>query len=92
MTISLTFDNIIWSTNRGVFSIDKSYGSVTNSEYSIKKITILDGDWIQQDSRNLLWLPQDYRGACSAFYGNLVAIGQYSGQVSFIELAYSKVP
>ena len=81
-----------WSTNLGVLSTDKGHGFIKDSEYSIKNknTTILDGDWIQQDSRNLLWLPQDYRGSCSANYGNLVAIGQRSGQIDFFDLAYSK--
>lgn len=70
--------------------MDKGCGSMIISKYSIKNTIILKGDWIQQDSRNLLWLPQDYRGSCSVLYGSLFAIGQYSGQVSFINLAYSE--
>src|SRR3984957_18548054 len=45
----------------------------------------LNGDWITCDSRNLLWLPHDYRGTCSASRSNLLVIGQSSGQVHFIE-------
>ena len=70
--------------------MDKGYGFTKDSEYSIENTTILNGNWIQQDSQNLLWLPQDYRGFRSANYGSLVAIGQRSGQIDFFDLAYSK--
>ncbi|OCK95059.1 WD40 repeat-like protein [Cenococcum geophilum 1.58] len=47
----------------------------------------LNGDWITRDGRNLLWLPYDYRGTCSALRGNLLVIGQSSGLVHFIEFS-----
>ena len=48
-------------------------------------MTIQD-DWIRQRDYNLLWLPQEYRCYCSAFYGNTIAIGLSSGHVRFIQL------
>lgn len=45
----------------------------------------LSGGWITGDAENLLWLPHDYRGRCSAFEGNLLVIRQGSGPIHFIE-------
>ena len=45
----------------------------------------LDGEWVTQDGQRILRLPDDYRGACSASRGNLLALGQKSGVVSFLE-------
>jgi hypothetical protein len=50
---------------------------------------MIKNDWVQRDHRDLLWLPQEYRSDCSALYGSELAIGRYSGQVSFIQLDQS---
>ncbi|MCJ1273749.1 hypothetical protein MMC21_001542 [Puttea exsequens] len=89
-TISPTSNNMTWLTNCGILYVDEGHYSGVVPEYDSNNTTMLRGGWIRQDSRNLLWLPQDYRGCCSAFYNNTCAIGQFSGQVSFIQLVYSE--
>jgi hypothetical protein len=74
-TISFTIDNKAPITNRGVISI--TGGSTYNA-------IIIRNDWVQKGNRNLLWLPQEYRIATTAFYGNILAFGLNFGQVSFI--------
>jgi len=85
LTISFTTDNKTLLTNRGVVPINDestpslNYGSLTDN-------TMVRNGWVQCGNRNFLWLPQEYRDACSAFYGNTLAIGLNSGPVCFVQL------
>jgi len=47
------------------------------------KYTALGSDniWITFNSKNLLWLPQEYRPSSSAVLGNTLCIGVGSGKV-----------
>ena len=85
-TINLTFDNRILLTNRGAIYINTASIHATAIESLANKTCIIKDDWIQRNNRNLLWLPQEYRGEYSAFCGNTFAIGRHSGQVSFIQI------
>ena len=40
-----------------------------------------DGLWIKHDDRHVLWIPSDYRPACSTICGNRVSIGVGIGRV-----------
>jgi hypothetical protein len=42
----------------------------------------LQEEWIQHDGNDILWLPHDFRGTCSAVYGKTLVIGQSFGAVS----------
>jgi hypothetical protein len=42
----------------------------------------LHKEWIQHNGNDILWLPHDFRGTCSAVYGKTLVIGQNSGAVS----------
>jgi WD40 repeat protein len=44
------------------------------------------GDWITMEKERILWLPADYRNACSAFSQNRLAFGTGSGKVFVIEM------
>ena len=46
-------------------------------------------DWVTRDGENLLWLPSNSRGTCSAFRRNLLVLGQASGRVIFIAFSSS---
>jgi WD40 repeat protein len=46
----------------------------------------LTGQWIKHRSKELLWLPHEYRGVCSAARDQTLVIGQKSGAVSFFKL------
>jgi WD40 repeat protein len=39
------------------------------------------GQWITYNSKNLLWLPPEYRPSCSAVSGGMIGIGVGSGEV-----------
>ncbi|KAF3937773.1 hypothetical protein ABW19_dt0204807 [Dactylella cylindrospora] len=47
-------------------------------------VGIQDNEWVVRGTEALLWLPQDRRPVCYAIYNNLVAIGNATGDVSFI--------
>ncbi|KAK2038280.1 hypothetical protein LZ31DRAFT_570242 [Colletotrichum somersetense] len=44
------------------------------------------GDWITNNSQNILWLPLEYRAGCHAVDGSRIAIGCQSGRVCIIEV------
>jgi WD40 repeat protein len=76
-TIGFTIDNKALITNRGAISL--------TGESTYNAIMIRD-NWVRKGNRNFLWLPQEYRSAITAFYGNIFVFGLSSGQVSFIQL------
>ena len=86
--ISFTIDNKTLLTNRGALSINNRLISGEAIESLTKETIIIKNEWIRRGEYNLLWLPQEYRSGCSAFNGNMIAIGLNSGQVSFIQLNY----
>ena len=45
----------------------------------------LSDQWVRYGNQNLLWLPHEYRGVCSAVLQNTLVIGQASGAVTFLE-------
>ena len=46
----------------------------------------LEGSWIKHNGSNLLWLPHEYLGTCSAVRGELLVIGRASGAVLFFRV------
>ena len=85
-TLCFTNDNKVLLTNHGTIDIEKGSIPVLAPESSLNQTLMTHGSWIRQGSRDLLWLPQEYRSGLSAFHGNTFAFGLHSGQVSFIEL------
>jgi WD40 repeat protein len=51
-----------------------------------------DQTWITWDSRNVLWLPSEYRPSCSAVASNTIVIGCPSGRVLTINFSFNKSP
>lgn len=45
--------------------------------------------WVTHKMENVLWLPSEYRGTCSAVRSNVPALGQVSGRVAFFEFNLS---
>jgi WD40 repeat protein len=85
-TVSFSFGDTALLTNRGIISINDKSIPRSNFEPSAGKYITIKQAWIRQGDYDLLWLPQEYRSGCSAFYGNIFAIGLNSGQVIFIQL------
>lgn len=85
-TIRHTHDNMTWFTDRGILNIEEGSVSAQAPQLGTDHSTMLMHDWIQQGTRKLLWLPQEYRSYITSFWDNTFAIGQRSGQVTFIGL------
>jgi WD40 repeat protein len=70
-----------------VVSRDNSYqGQDAELPMPVPRALKQQGEWIQHDGNDILWLPHDFRGACSAVYGKRIVIGQSSGAVSFFQV------
>jgi WD40 repeat protein len=41
----------------------------------------LNGEWITHKSKNIVWIPSEYRPYCSAISGNTIGIGTSTGKV-----------
>lgn len=50
------------------------------------RISIEDSQWLYYKGERRLWLPLEYRKTCLALKGNVLALGQASGKVSFISI------
>jgi WD40 repeat protein len=72
-------------TDKGILRLHSGQSKVRSLAPKLTSDIFLNGDWVTRDGRNLLWLPHDYRGSCSALRGNVLAIGQSSGPVHFFE-------
>ena len=83
--ISPTYDDMIWSTNRGILNMNEESLSAQAPQLGTDNSTVVTYDWIRRGTRKLLWLPQEYRSNVTSFRDNTFVIGQNSGQVTFIE-------
>jgi hypothetical protein len=84
-TVHFSADNNLLSTDFGQFVVpgadpyqDQSHVPLEPLPHALQ----LRKDWIQCNGNDLLWLPHDFRGTCSAVYGKTLVIGQNSGAVS----------
>jgi WD40 repeat protein len=73
-------------TDRGSLRIQSNVAGVFAPNLHTRGAVCLRGNWITQDEQNLLWLPPDYRPACSAFHGNHFVFGYQSGRVIHIKI------
>jgi WD40 repeat protein len=84
VNVSFTKDGTYLITNDGC--LDVSYyvcSSISGRVRSGSPTIVLTRYWIRYQEKDLLWLPHDYRGLCSAFRGKDFVIGQASGAISF---------
>ncbi|KAK3937284.1 hypothetical protein QBC46DRAFT_224647, partial [Diplogelasinospora grovesii] len=87
-TISSHLDTDIGTIDLGIPHISQiglpdTQESLRRQGYGVSS----DGNWITRGSENWLWLPPEYRPACSAVAGSTVAIGCASGQFLIITFA-----
>ena len=73
-------------TNLGALYIQSGHENhASNSIHRDLEIFIKQGQWINLNGKNVLWLPRDYRPTCSATNGDLLVLGHSSGRVSFLQ-------
>ena len=91
-TISFSIDKKTILTDQEALHVDNrlisdnQYTPTTTRNFSTEDTVVIHDNWVQQGLRNLLWLPHEYRGSCTDVHGNMLAIGQYSGHVSFVQV------
>lgn len=69
-------------TNVGDLQLD--IDSAEQYETPTSVVTLqLAREWVTCKGQDVLWLPHEYRGVCSAAHGNTLVVGQRSGAVSF---------
>jgi WD40 repeat protein len=83
--ISFSSDGQYLETDRGLLRIQSSIPNSSPPQAQSFGEVFIKENWITRDRENLLWLPSDYRASCSALYGDLLALGCPSGQVTCIE-------
>ena len=77
-------------TDRGLLSFQTL--SITDPPFQLKppSTTFVKGQWVAQGTRNMLWLPPDYRATCATSLDNVLVLGHASGRVTFMEFDWSK--
>jgi len=79
-------DGLHLVTDRGVLEIGLSLTCQHRSLSSSSSALYVSNEWVIWTTKEVLWLPPDYRGSCIAVRNNVLAIGYSLGQVIFIEL------
>jgi WD40 repeat protein len=62
-----------------------SSSQVTRPLLNNSRLAVRD-HWVQYEDQDLLWLPYEYRGTCSAVSRDTLVLGQASGAVSFFRV------
>jgi WD40 repeat protein len=52
-------------------------------------VVSVDGDWVCQRGRKLLWLPQSYRPVCVATSDNVILLGHQGRAPTYLEIGLS---
>ncbi|KAE9566112.1 Vegetative incompatibility protein [Colletotrichum fructicola] len=95
-TLSFEPSNAYLRTDKATIATDKASlrqsVSKSNGKYDTTRLRIdigisPDGNWITWHDQNLLWLPVEFRPACSALQDSTLAIGCHSGKVIVLRLA-----
>ncbi|KIW24860.1 uncharacterized protein PV07_10547 [Cladophialophora immunda] len=95
LSIGTVLDNISFDitgsslyTDIGIIVVDTSAASSITPDKMEHQNPRYEGvslgpnrDWIRRDSKNIIWLPSDYRPSCSAVSGRTIGIGAGSGMV-----------
>ncbi|KAK7811754.1 vegetative incompatibility protein het-e-1, partial [Quercus suber] len=87
-THSITFsvDGTSLHTTTGTFLLGSTI-SGSPADKSTRTISLeLSEQWIRNRDEDLLWLPHEYRGTCSAVQGQSLVLGHTSGAVSIVRL------
>jgi WD40 repeat protein len=71
-------------TNKGCIDLKiPDHGTIPETDYSSSYSLSEDNCWVVWKGYNILWLPPEYRPACSRFQEDILVMGHSSGQVTF---------
>lgn len=85
--LSFSSDGQYLDTDRGQFSIGplgRSVNSPQSKGRGREREIFVNGAWVFQGMKNVLWLPSEYRATCTAVWNDVLAIGHESGHVSVL--------
>ncbi|KAK4907944.1 hypothetical protein LTR49_023093 [Elasticomyces elasticus] len=85
-TLRFTDDGNGLDTDVGPFHLNSpsaASGYLQTPSAPAEVCIVLDSPWVKYNGSDLLWLPHEYRGTCSATYDTFLVIGQASGTMSF---------
>ncbi|KAJ5159574.1 WD domain protein [Penicillium canariense] len=72
-------------TNLGTFGFQSRHiKHAANAFFKTPAISIEQGQWINMNGKNILWLHPEFRPSCSAIHGDSIALGHDSGRISFL--------
>ena len=83
--LSFSSDGQDLDTDRGRLSVSSLYPNVISLQPKSAMEIFVNGAWVVQGMKNVLWLPSDYRATCAAFQNHLLVMGHASGHISFLE-------
>ncbi len=83
--LSFSHDGVLLQTNRGPIHTNLP-STASASQQRVPLEIFVQEQWITHQGLRMLWLPPEYRGACAAVRGHVVALGQRSGRVSFLAI------
>jgi WD40 repeat protein len=91
--LSFSSNGSFLETSQGILEVK----TLTDRESESQSTTSLcplnvNGHWLRLGTENILWLPLDYRPTCLSVRHNIVAVGQASGRVTFIEVDPDTIP
>jgi WD40 repeat protein len=84
-TLSFSHDGVLLHTDRGSICINLP-SATCSLQQKIPLELFVQQQWIAYQSSRVLWLPPEYRGAVTAVYGDVVALGQSSGRLSLLAI------
>jgi uncharacterized protein with WD repeat len=87
--LAFSSDGHYLDTDQGQLSIGPLGRSVISPQSNGKgteRGIFVNGAWVVQGMKSVLWLPSDYRATCAAVWNDVLAIGHASGRVSVLGL------
>ena len=86
--VRFTDDGRALDTDSGLFDLNPSSDPLRTSPLPPEVSVVLVSPWVKQEGLDVLWLPHEYRGRCSATHGTFLVIGQVYGAMSFFLLQH----
>nr|POF13748.1 vegetative incompatibility protein het-e-1 [Quercus suber] len=84
--VTISTDGTSLQTDAGIFLLQCATSSSPPDTSARTTSLRLKDQWISNQDQDLLWLPYEYRGHCSAIHNRTLVIGQVSGAVSIFVL------
>ncbi|KAL5374572.1 hypothetical protein DPSP01_011851 [Paraphaeosphaeria sporulosa] len=87
--VAFSRDGRLIQTNLGAITLSSPTTTSPSPSPSLPQSShiFVQDQWISVGQQKLLWLPPEYRWACSAVNGQMVCLGHPSGRVSLLDLS-----